>query len=432
MQQVFVLDTNYQPLMPCHPARAKELLDKGKAAVYRRYPFTIILQYAVEAGNQPVQVKVDSGSRTTGIALVAEGQRGRRVIWAGEIHHRGQIVREKLLTRRQLRRGRRSRKTRYRPPRFNNRRRPEGWLPPSLRSRVDNTATWIMRLCRFVPVSSISLEVARFDTQLMQHPEISGVEYQRGTLWGYEVREYVLEKWGRKCAYCGAENVPLEIEHITPKSRGGSDRVSNLTLACTVCNQEKGNQTAEEFGFPHIQAQARRPLKDAAAVNATRWALWRWCEYTGLPVTTDTGGRTKYNRTRQSYPKTHWIDAACVGSSGRRVYIALDHAPLTITATGRGSRQMCGTDKYGFPIRHRTRQKTHFGFQTGDMVRAVVPKGKKTGVHTGRVLCRKSGSFDIATSDGRVQGISHRYCRALHCADGYRYAKGERALLYSG
>jgi 5-methylcytosine-specific restriction endonuclease McrA len=428
MQHVLVVDAQQPPLMPCHPTRARHLLRQGRAAVYRRCPFTIILVDRVGGDVQPTQVKIDPGSRTTGLALVVEGQHGKRVVWAADLHHRGHIVHQKIVSRAQLRRSRRSRKLRYRPPRFDNLRRPEVWLPPSLRSRLANIQTWITRLYRFAPVDSISLELVKFDTQALENPEISGVEYQQGTLFGYEVREYLLEKWGRACAYCGADDVPLEIEHIVPKSRGGSDRVSNLTRACTPCNLDKGNQTAEEYGFPHLQAQAKRPLKDAAAVNVTRWALWRWCEQNGLPVEVGTGGRTKYNRTQQGYPKAHWIDAACVGASGETATIAPGHVSLSIRAVGRGSRQMCGTDRYGFPRRHRTRQKTYFGFQTGDVVCAMVPAGKYAGPHTGRVLCRKSGSFDIVTSTGRVQGIHHRYCWVVHQSDGYQYAKGERAL----
>lgn len=415
--RVFVLDTNLQPLMPCHPARARKLLRAGKAAVYRRYPFTIVLKYAVEDDNQPVQVKIDPGSRTTGIALVAETARGKRVIWAAELQHRGHIVREKLLSRRQLRRGRRTRKLRYRQPRFDNRRRPTGWLPPSLLSRLNNMQTWILRLYRLSPVNSISMELVKFDTQALENPEINGIEYQQGTLFGYEVREYLLEKWGRKCAYCGAENTPLEIEHIVPKSRGGSNRVSNLTLACTACNQNKGNMTAAEYGYPHIQAQAKLPLKDAAAVNATRWALWRWCNASPLAIEVGTGGRTKYNRTRQEYPKAHWIDAACVGNSGESVYLCPGHTPLLIKATGRGTRQMCQTDKYGFPIRHRTCHKRHFGFQTGDMVRAIIPNGKFAGVHIGRVTVRSRPDFVIS---GKVS-CHAKYCVLLQRADGYSY-----------
>lgn len=424
MQRVFVVDHNKEPLMPCHPARARQLLKKSRAAVFRRYPFTIILLGREGGETQDIQIKFDPGSKTTGIALVATFKRGIRCIWAAELHHRGQQIRDALLSRRQLRRGRRTRKTRYRPVRFDNRRRSEGWLPPSLMSRVRNIETGLNRFSRFAPITHVAQETVRFDTQLMQNPEIKGIEYQQGTLYGYEVREYLLEKFGRRCVYCGAENMPLEVEHIVPKSRGGSDRVSNLTLACHECNQRKGNMTAREFGYPEVQKYAKQPLKDAAAVNATRWRIFEMLKAAGLPLETGSGGMTKYNRTHQGYPKAHWIDAACVGQSGEQVYIASNHAPLVIQANGRGSRQMCGTDKYGFPKRHRTRQKQFFGFQTGDMVRAVVTQGKKQGVYIGRVLCRKSGSFDIRTATGREQGIPHRHCTPLHQSDGYSYMKG--------
>jgi len=428
MQRVFVLDKNRQPLMPCSPARARELLKKGKAAVFRRYPFTIILKDQEGGDIQPVAFKVDPGSKQTGIVLVADFKRGKVVVWAAVLEHRGQQIKNALESRRALRRGRRARHTRYRPARFANRRRPEGWLPPSLQSRVENIWTWLCRLNRACSITSISQELVKFDAQLMQNAEISGVEYQQGELQGFEVREYLLEKWERQCAYCGAKDTPLEIEHITPKSRGGSNRISNLTLACHDCNQAKGTQTAAEWGHPNIQKLAKLPLKDAAAVNATRWALYHRLKLTGLAVEVGTGGRTKFNRTRQNYEKAHWVDAACVGESGEKVYLKPDQPYLSVKSTGHGSRQMCRTDKYGFPTRYRLRQKRHFGFQTGDMVQAIVPAGKYAGTHRGRVACRATGSFDISSSLGKVAGISHRHCRVLHHSDGYTYTKGEKAL----
>ena len=122
-----------------------------------------------------------------------------------------------------------------------------GWLAPSLQHRVDTTVSWVKRFTKLAPVTGLSMEQVRFDTQKLQNPEISGVEYQQGTLFGYEVREYLLEKWGRQCVYLGAENVPLEVEHIVPKARGGSTRISNRTLACHTCNQKKGDLPAETF-----------------------------------------------------------------------------------------------------------------------------------------------------------------------------------------
>lgn len=424
---VFVLDSNRQPLDPCHPARARKLLTAGKAAVIRRYPFTIILQDRSTGTSitHNHRIKLDPGSRTTGLAVVNDGT--GRVVWVAELAHRGQQIRDALLSRRQLRRSRRSRKTRYRQARFLNRTRRAGWLPPSLESRVASILTWVRRLVQFCPVAAISTELVRFDTQVMQNPEIRGVDYQQGELQGYEVREYVLEKWGRKCAYCGADNVPLEVEHIIPRSRSGSDRVSNLTLACHECNLEKDNLTAEEYGalkrkdFSHITQQAKAPLKDTAAVNATHWSLYERLKAMGLPIETGSGGRTKYNRTRLGLPKTHWLDAACVGASTPDHLGVSGITPLAIKATGHGVRQTAQPDKFGFPKGHRQRPKHYFGFQTGDMARAVVTSGKKAGTYVGRVAVRATGSFNIQTSDGTVQGLHYRFFHPIHRADGYHY-----------
>lgn len=415
--RVFVFDRNKKPLSPCHPARARQLLKSGRATVYRRYPFTIILKDRQGGEVQPTRLKIDPGARTTGLALVLLGQKGQKVIWAAELQHRSDVIRRKLLTRRQLRRARRNRKTRYRKPRFLNRRRPEGWLPPSLQHRVETTLTWVRRIMRYASVTALSVELAKFDTQKMQHAEISGVEYQQGELQGYDVREYLLEKFGRRCAYCKVENVPLEIEHIRPRTRGGSNRVSNLVLSCKPCNRAKGNLTAEEFGHPEVEAQARKPLKDAAVVNATRWTLYRRLMETGLPVEVGTGARTKYNRRSWSYPKAHWIDAACVGESGNEVRLQPDAQVLVLKAVGHGKRQRCGTDKHGFPIRHAPKSKQFLGFRTGDVVEANVPGGKYAGRHIGRVVIRHRPSFRLKGFD-----VHPRYLRIAHRADGYAYS----------
>lgn len=421
--RVLVLDRHRKPLMPCHPARARQLLKAGRAAVFRRYPFTIILHDRDRGEVQLLRLKLDPGAKVTGMAMTAAFQRGETVVLAAELHHRGEQIRQALLTRRALRRARRNRKTRYRKPRFNNRRRPEGWLPPSLVSRVENAITWVERLCRYAPVTHLSMELVRFDTQRLQDPEISGVEYQQGTLFGYEVREYLLEKWGRRCAYCDTDGVPLEIDHVIPRSKGGTDRVSNLTLACHRCNQSKSDMPVEVFlthdpeRLSRIKAQLKTPLTSAAAVNTTRWGLFRRLHATGLAMEAGSGGRTKYNRSMQRYPKRHWIDAACVGESGEQVRLDPQMQVLLIAAKGHGVRQRCRTDKYGFPNRYVPRQKKFFGFQTGDMVRAGVPKGKHRGVHVGWVAVRATGSFRV----GAVDGISHRYCKVIHRADGYQY-----------
>jgi 5-methylcytosine-specific restriction endonuclease McrA len=428
MSKVFVLDTNKQPLNPIYPGRARMLLSQGKAAVFRRYPFTIILKKEVSNPQiEPLRVKIDPGAKTTGLALVNDNN--GEVIWVAELQHRGFQIRDALTSRRQLRRSRRNRKTRYRKPRFLNRTRPKGWLPPSVNSRVANILTWVKRLSSLCQVAAISQELVRFDTQQMEDADISGVGYQQGTLAGYEIREFLLEKWNRTCAYCGAKDTPVEIEHINPRSKGGSNRVSNLCLACTHCNQRKGNRDLIDFlkGKPdllkRIMAQAKRPLADTAAVNTTRWKLYENLKATGLPVEVGTGGRTKYNRTIRGLEKTHYWDAACVGASTKERLITSGVKPLLIAAKGHGTRQQCRTDKFGFPSRYCSRTKFHKGFQTGDIVKAVVTSGKKIGTYVGRVATRATGSFNISTSNGLVQGISHKYCTHIHKKDGYSYVQ---------
>lgn len=421
---VFVLDKNKKPLMPCSEKRARLLLERGRAVVVRMHPFTMRLKDRVGGVMQPVRVKLDPGSKVTGVALVREAPDGQHVLWLGEVQHRGHAIREAMERRRAFRRHRRS-KLRYRQPRFDNRTGPQGWLAPSLRHRVDTTLSWVERLRRFAPVEAISMELVRFDTQKLLNPGINGVEYQQGTLAGYEVREYLLEKWGRACAYCDSLDVPLEVDHIHARSKGGSDCVSNLTLACHECNQAKGSRDVREFvmdeaRLARIFEHAKVPLRDAAAMNATRWALYRRLEATGLPVEASSGGRTKFNRARRGVPKTHALDAACVG--GFSALHSWRVPTLAIRATGRGSYQRTRLDRHGFPRGYLTRCKRVHGFQTGDHVRVTVPAGKKAGVYEGRVAVRASGKFNIQTPNGTVQGINYRHYRLLQRADGYGYA----------
>ncbi len=218
----------------------------------------------------------------------------------------------------------------------------------------------------------------------------------------------------------------MQVEHIHPKAKGGSSRISNLCLACEKCNHTKGTQNIEQFLakkpdiLKQIIAQAKRPLKDAAAVNSTRWALFSRLRETGLPVVTGSGGLTKFNRTRLQLPKTHWLDAARAIGQIESLEV-LTNKPLLIKATGHGTRQMCRTDRFGFPSRYVPQNKFVKGFQTGDIVKSVVTSGKKIGEYVGRVAVRTTGSFNISAS-GLVQGISHKYCKIVHRKDGYSYA----------
>jgi 5-methylcytosine-specific restriction endonuclease McrA len=416
--------------MPCTEKRARLLLGRGRAVVVRAYPFTIRLKNRAGGITQSVRIKIDPGSRTTGVAVVRENGQKQHVLALMELAHRGRPISKSLEQRRAFRRRRRS-QLRYRAPRFNNRAKPKGWLAPSLRHRVDTTRSLINRLRVLVPVTAVSQELVRFDTQKMENPEVSGVEYQQGTLLGYEIREYLLEKWGRECAYCADTDTPLQIEHIDPKANGGSNRISNLTLACRPCNQEKGRQPLADFfasskrlknhqaRLDRILKQCKKPLRDASAVNSTRWALHQALKQTSLPVEVGTGSRTTFNQQRLSIPKTYVLDAACVGEV--EIVEGWDVPTLAIKATGRGSYKRTRLTKHGFPRGYRMRQKQVQGFQTGDMVRALVPTGTKTGTWLGRVAVRKTGSFNIQTNSGAIQGISHCHCVLTQRADGYGY-----------
>jgi 5-methylcytosine-specific restriction endonuclease McrA len=433
MSNVFVVDTYQRPLNPVHPGRARMLLTQGRASVFRMYPFTIILKDEVEHPQvEPLRIKLDPGSRTTGIAIVNDAS--GEVVFAAELSHRGHKIKASLESRRAIRRGRRQRKTRYRKPRFSNRRnKKKGWLPPSLESRIATVETWVNRLSWYCPINAISVELVKFDMQLMEHAEISGVEYQQGTLAGYELREYLLQKWGRQCAYCHAKDVPLQIEHIQPRAKGGTNRIPNLCLACEPCNIKKGTQDVEMFlknkpdVLKKILAQAQAPLKDAAAVNSTRWALFERLKVMGLPVECGSGGLTKFNRTARGLAKEHWLDAANVGKSTPERLLVKQVVPLLITATGHGTRQMCSMDKYGFVRTGPKQAKLVQGFQTGDLVRAVVTSGVHIGTYEGKVAVRATGSFNITTKQGRIQGIGYRSCTILQKSDGYSYQSGERA-----
>ena len=427
--RVFVLSKDGKPLMPCHAARARELLANGKAVVVRLYPFVIRLKYnPVEAETQPASLKIDPGATTTGMGIVRLTPEIQSVQHLSELTHRGEYIHARMGTRATYRRNRRNRKTRYRPKRFRHRTPKEGWLPPSLQSRVDNVMAWVARYRRWAPITRIVLEAVRFDMQLMANPEIEGVEYQQGTLAGYEVREYLLQKWGRQCAYCDATNVRLEIEHIQPKGgrgRGrGTDRVSNLTIACHECNQRKGAQRVEVFvkdpeRLKRILSQSQIPLAHAAKVNATREKLLQELLKTNLPVEISTGGKTKFNRTQLNIPKTHALDALCTGNTP--ALKGWHMGVLEIKACGRGAYQRTRVNQSGFPTGFLTRKKKAYGFATGDIVLAHIPAGKTRGTHLGRVAVRARGSFNVQTSAGIIPDISYKHCRILQRADGYSY-----------
>ncbi|MER5533301.1 RNA-guided endonuclease IscB [Streptomyces mirabilis] len=450
---MFVLAKDSTPLMPCHPARARTLLAQGRAVVARHTPFTIRLKDRAKEHSEVdgVQLRIDPGSKATGIAITDEKKeldhcgntvRVRRGLISVELHHRGQQISKTLEQRARCRRRRRSGNLRYRAPRFANRARPPGWLAPSLRHRIDTTMAMVNRLIRFAPVAEIHVERISFDVHAMSAGRgLSAAEYQHGTLAGTEVREYLLARWKRTCAYCGAFGVPLNIDHIQSRCRGGSDRISNLALACVPCNQAKGSTRVQDFlsadpqRLAKILGQAKAPLRDSAAMNATQRQLAEALKQCGIPAYCWSSGRTKWNRTAMGLTKTHTLDALAVGCLDHEqgdAIVRISAQVLVVTATGRGSYARTRPDKYGFPRLNLTRIKRHYGYQTGDLVRATVPSGKRAGTYTGRVAVRSSGSFNVTTAQGTVQGIRHRRIRLLQRADGYAYTVKPEATSAPG
>ncbi|MFB7182465.1 RNA-guided endonuclease IscB [Streptomyces sp. NPDC056257] len=347
-----------------------------------------------------------------------------------ELRHRGQKIHGGMVRRAAYRRRRRSANLRYRAPRHDNRPRPDGWLPPSVRHRVDSTMSVVMRLCRYAPVCEIHVEQVAFDTASFAGAIPSGaLESTTSTRTKSEIREFLLAKWKGSCAYCDATGVPLDIEHVRPRSRGGSNRVSNLVLACVPCNQAKGTAPIEEFladqpaRLERVIAQLRRPLQDVAAMNATRLQLVRELEGQDMPVHAWSGGRTRWNRFALGLPKSHTIDALATGVMDHERGDALVRMPaqiLVVASTGRGSYARTTPDRFGFPRLQRPRGKVHHGYSTGDLVAAVVPQGKWAGGWVGRIAVRASGQHRITTLTSRFD-VSHRNLRLLQRADGYAY-----------
>jgi len=406
---VFVLAPDKKPLMPTTPRRARVWLKQKRARIVNRTPFTIQLRFEPSSGYaQHVKVGVDTGSKTVGVAALAHSQ----VLYQAEISLRTDIKR-RLDQRRQYRRNRRSRKTRYRPVRFNNRKKPRGWFPPSLCSKAKATVTAVVQVARILPVKHVRVEVASFDTQKMQFPEISGVEYQRGELMGYHVREYLLAKWGRKCAYCSREGMPLQVEHIIPRIRGGTNRVSNLTLACETCNQAKGNRTAEEFGYPDIQAHALKPLRDAVQVSIIKpWIIGTLSRLLGQEnVSTTYGYETKYKRMKMlKLPKTHYFDAVAIACELGEIVM-----PGTVwyqfKCVPRGSYQLYN----GSRSEHRVSgPKKVFGWKLFELVKV----NGQVGYISGRRVSGRFSVKDAITGKLLVDGIGHkkiiRLARATH------------------
>ncbi len=473
MSKVAVIDSQKNPLAPCHSAVARRLLKRGHAAIWRKYPFTIILKKAIppaEIVTDPYTLSWDPGSKTSGLAIVSESG---EIVYAAEVHHRGGKqkggISWALTQRAGFRRGRRTRNLRYRSPRWANRKRkvpvltereweyqrsenPEGtdatksqndfnrvsmamfldaryrwerlprtktnkkqkkrwrririehqriadngWVAPSFMSRVFNLETWTRRLCKVYPITRLAIENVKFDMQLLENPDIHGMQYQQGTLHGREIREYLLELTGHKCAYCGQGRRRLHVEHIIPKARGGSDRPDNLTMACQPCNQEKGKLYGEELeaklgpNFARkVKAAARKSkqgLSDAAAINTIRWKLFETLKAMNLPVVSGTGGKTAYHRNLARLPKTHYYDAAAVALVPKQLR-GLKVAVIKSIGYGRRDLRKFSVTKPGFNY-GGLKRSAGAGFRKYDHVEIIKPSGTWRGSSIVLIRLRK-------------------------------------------
>lgn len=222
------------------------------------------------------------------------------------------------------------------------------------------------------------------------------------------------------CAYCGEKGE--EVEHVVPKQNGGTNSFKNLTLSCRKCNEKKGILSLKEFGkvmkrdYSHLEP--KQTPKHASIVQSARDYTIESIKSMGLDISTCEGWQTKFNREDAGLAKEHYYDAFCTSHVGQ----ILTNEVLIIKAQGRGKRLMTRVDRFGFPRQKAKSQKVVKGFQTGDLVRAVVVSGLKAGIHIGRVAVRETGSFNITTNSGTIQGISHKYCNLIQKGDGYGYS----------
>ena len=310
---IYVLNQNGQPLMPTkNHAKVRILLKSKKAKVIRRCPFTIQLMYSSTNYTQSINLGVDAGSKHIGISATTKN----KVLFESDVELRNDIV-NLLSTRRQNRRTRRNRKTRYRKPRFDNRKRKDGWLAPSVQNKVDTHLTVIRKVHEILPVSKIIVEVASFDIQKIKNPTIGGTEYQQGSqLDFWNVREYVLFRDNHTCQCCKGKSKDkiLNVHHIESRKTGG-DAPNNLITLCETCH------TGYHKGTVNLPKRIKRGMsfKDASFMGIMRWAFYNKLKEIYPNVSLTYGYITKNTRIENKLPKDHYIDARCISGNTKAV-----------------------------------------------------------------------------------------------------------------
>ena len=425
---VLVIDKHKRPCNTISAAYARILLFSKQAVIYKRFPFTIRLRNdnAVLKDRSYI-VKLDPCSRTTGVAITDDKD---SVVMLAEIEHRGHTIKKNLDKRRVIRCSRRNRKTRYRPARFQNRTRTQGWLAPSVRSRADNVINFVKKYKKFININKVMIENVSFDTaQMSSDNYLIGTDYQQGNLYNKNLREFIFSKTKGRCSYCGEK--ATEIDHIIARSNGGTNSTYNLTPACRLCNEKKSNLSLKEFGKlinkDFSKLEPKKLPKNAAIVQSARNYMVKEITKIVPDTTTHDAWITKYNRDQLGLSKQHYYDALSVGEIPNNFDFYTDKV-LQISAKGRGKRQMCSMDRYGFPRTSPKGSKSVKGFQTGDMVKAIVPTGLKQGTYLGKVVVRSSGKFDIQTKTRTIQGIGFKYCHIIQRCDGYSYSYNEQKI----
>ena len=314
---VYVLDKNGHPLMPTNRHRKVRLmLRSGQTKVIQRCPFTIQLNYETGHEIQDISLGIDAGSKHIGVSATTKA----KVLYEADVELRNNIV-DLLSSRRELRRGRRNRKTRYRKPRFDNRKRKDGWLAPSIRQKIDTHLTVVSKVCKILPISRIIVETASFDIQKIKTPDIQGAEYQQGDQLGFwNIREYVLFRDGYTCQCCKGKSRDkiLNVHHIESRKTGGN-APNNLITLCETCH------TGYHKGTIMLPKTIKRGMRfrDAAFMGIMRWAFYNELKSryssTGILVQNTYGYITKHIRISQGLPKEHYIDARCISGNPEAV-----------------------------------------------------------------------------------------------------------------
>lgn len=308
---VYVLNKYGKPLMPCQPRKARILLRDGKAKVIQREPFTIQLLYGSSGYKQKVSLGIDAGSKHVGASASTQ----KKELYASQTELRGADIVKLLSTKRELRRSRRNRKTRYRKARFLNRvsHKQKGWLAPSIENKIIAHLRIVADICRMLPIFSITVETAGFDIQKIQHPDIAGTEYQQGEQLGFwNVREYVLFRDGHTCQCCHGKSKDkiLNVHHIESRKTGG-DAPNNLITLCETCHTGYHRGTVK---LPKTIHRGMR-FRDAAFMGIMRWAFYERLKKLYQNVHMTFGYITKNKRIKNNIAKTHTTDAFCIAGN---------------------------------------------------------------------------------------------------------------------